>query len=151
MNTNENGTIIGTAIPARNINFLSYDQVERLILDLLASGKLYLNPAALGPEMEAKYGDELTPGNQRITAAELKRMTTPFRSQNEREKIEAMSADEFYQSEHGRPLREERNRHADQAISEQELREAQAAVQSFFPRIVIMQEQTTIETKCCDG
>jgi hypothetical protein len=67
-----------------------------------------------------------------VTAADLHRMTTPFRPQSEREKIESMSADEFYRSEHRKTLREERNRKADQAIQGQQAQEIDKAVNLFL-------------------
>jgi hypothetical protein len=43
-----------------------------------------------------------------------------------------MTADEYYRSEHGKPLREERNRTADNVIRERQLREAEASVDFFL-------------------
>lgn len=111
-----------------------WDTVRDTYLELAPTGKLILNPAALGAEFEQRYGDELSGpyAMSRVRAADLRAMTTPFRSQNEQDAIRNMSADEFYKSEHGRALREERNRHADQAIREQEVRQAEAAVEFFL-------------------
>jgi len=92
----QNGDIIGKAISDRNVNFLDRGQVERLVTDLTAPGSLYLNPAALGPEYEARYGDELCPGNQNITAADLKKFTTPNRPQSEQQREARVSADEYW-------------------------------------------------------
>ena len=75
---------------------------------------------------DSVYGVQI----QRVSAADLKTITTPFRPQSERQK---MTADEWYSSEHGKALREERNRHADQRIREQQVRQAEAAVEFFLP------------------
>lgn len=104
--------------------------IRSAFLELAASGRLFIDPSAVGI---MRFGEDGISGHavENLTADELKRITTPARSKNEQDEIRSMSADAFYKSEHGRPLREERNRRADDAIREQELREAKAAV-SFF-------------------
>lgn len=126
----QNGEIVARAIAARRVNFLDESQLAQLIVDLISTGSVYINPAALGAKYAAKYGeDELPPGNQRILADDLRVFTTPKRPLTERETINALSADEFYRHpEYGEPLRHERNRHNDQAVQEQELKHAHAAV-----------------------
>src|SRR5262249_44790152 len=68
----------------------------------------------------------------RVSAADLRRFTTRFIPQSEEDEIRNMTADQFYASEHGRALREERNRHSDNVIREKELRQAEAAVEFFL-------------------
>jgi hypothetical protein len=111
----------------------TYPNMRLAVTTLACEGKLLLNPSAVGIP-EDKYGDSIEGGYQisRVSAADLKLMTKPFRPQSELDEIRAMSADQYYRSEHGRALREERNKHADQAIREQELRQAEAAVEFFL-------------------
>lgn len=111
----------------------SYPSLVQAFTTLAVQGKLLLNPSAVNIP-EDRYGDELYGPHamSRVSAADLKLMTTPFRSQTEPDAIRKMSADEYYRSEHGRALREERNRHADQAICQQEIRQAEAAVEFFL-------------------
>jgi len=111
----------------------TYPNMRFAVTTLACDGKLLLNPSAVGIP-EDKYGDSIEGGYQisRVSAADLKLMTEPFRPQSELDEIRAMSADEYYRSEHGRPLREERNRKADQYIFEQEVRQADAAVDFFL-------------------
>jgi hypothetical protein len=111
----------------------TYGNIRMAVTTLACEGKLLLNPSAVNIP-EDRYGDSIEGAYQigRVSAADLKLMTEPFRSQNEHDEIRAMTADQFYASEHGRALREERNKHADQAIREQELRHAEAAVEFFL-------------------
>jgi len=111
-----------------------WDAVRDAFLDLVPTGKLILNPAALGADMEQRYGDELSGAYamSRVSADDLRRMTMPASLQSEREAIDRMNADEFYASEYGRPLREERNRQADNFIREQQAQQEEAAVDFFL-------------------
>ena len=69
---------------------------------------------------------------------------------NEGQFIQAVSADQFYASEHCRALREERNRHADNAICEQDFRQAEASVEFSLAQTRTMREQMTTVIKCFD-
>jgi len=111
----------------------TYPNMRLAVTTLACEGKLLLNPSAVGIP-EERYGDSIEGPYQisRVSAADLRLMTEPFRPQNERDEIRAMTADQFYASEHGRALREERNRHSDNFIREKELRQAEAAVEFFL-------------------
>src|SRR5215469_2562112 len=130
----ENGTALAAAIRNRKINFTAPVAVERLFVDMISTGAFRLNPAVFGPEFEQRYGDELAGPHamSRVSAANLRRFTTRFIPQSEEDEIRNMTADQFYASEHGRALREERNRHSDNVIRDQELRQAEAAVEFFL-------------------
>lgn len=105
-----------------------WDTVRRAFLELAPTGRLLLDVSRVGI---MRFGEDgITWQVEKLTADELKLITTRFRPRSENE-IRDMTADEYYKSEHGRVLREERNRRADDAIRQQELRQAKAAV-SFF-------------------
>jgi len=111
----------------------TYPNMRLAVTTLASAGAVTLNPSAVGIP-EDRYGDFIEGKYQisRVSAADLRLMTEPYRQQSEHDEIRAMTADQFYKSEHGRALREERNKHADPAIREKELRQAEAAVEFFL-------------------
>ena len=116
-----------------NRRYPTYGNIRMAVTTLACEGKLLLNPSAVNIP-EDRYGDSIEGAYQisRVSAADLKLMTEPFRPQNEHDEIRNMNADQFYKSEHGRALREERNRHSDNVIREREFRQAEAAVEFFL-------------------
>ena len=111
----------------------TYPNMRLAVTTLACEGNILLNPSAVNIP-EDRYGDSIEGAYQisRVSAADLKLMTEPFRPQNEHDEIRNMNADQFYKSEHGRALREERNRHSDNVIREREFRQAEAAVEFFL-------------------
>jgi len=68
-------------------------------LELASTGRLMLNPAAFGFEFEQRYGDELfgAYAMSRVSADDLKRMTTPFRTRQADDESK-LSADEYWKA-----------------------------------------------------
>jgi hypothetical protein len=118
-----------------NRRYPTYGNIRMAVTTLACEGKLLLNPSAVGIP-EDRYGDSVEGVGvyqiSRVSAADLRLMTEPFRQQSEHDEIRAMTADQFYACAHGRALREERNRHSDNVIREKELRHAEAAVEFFL-------------------
>jgi hypothetical protein len=90
--TNRSSDAIATWL-LDNRRYPNCENIVVAVTTLTAQGKLLLNPSAVGIP-ENRYGDSVF-GYQinNVTAADLRRMTTPFRPQSEREHIEKMSAD----------------------------------------------------------
>jgi len=109
----------------------TWETVRGAYLELAATGRLFLDPSRIGV---SRFGEEGIQGYvvTQLSADELQRITTPARPQSEREAIDKMNADEFYASEYGRPLREERNRRADEYIREQQFQQGESAIDFFL-------------------
>jgi hypothetical protein len=94
----KNGAELIKKMKTRNANFTKFEDVELVLVDMISAGELYLNPAALGPQFEQRYGDELfgAYAMSRVSADDLKRMTTPFRARQVDDESK-LSADEYWQ------------------------------------------------------
>lgn len=129
LNCDDNGAIVANAIKTRRVNFLDEAQLEALIVDLVSAGSVYLNPAALGAKYAQRYGeDELSPGNQRISAADLRVFTTR-RSQSVQDESR-LSANEYWDAHP--ELAAERHKHSRAAVERDAIAKGQSEVARFL-------------------
>jgi hypothetical protein len=108
--------------------FPNYDYIREAITTLASSGALTLDPSAVGIP-EDRYGDHVEGAYQisRVSAADLRLMTEPYRPANDESK---MSSTEYWAAHP--ELAAERYKHDRAAIEREAIRRGEAEVERFL-------------------